>query len=172
MNSKNIVPAMVQIGYGIIGNVDGKFERSIVEIRKTGKVVFTGKCYLGSGTRINVHGTLTFGDNVSINGNTNICCLSTMEIGSGTLVSWDCLFMDTDFHKIYEDGKITNGNSSVKIGKNCWIGCRTIVLKNSEIPNGSVIGAGSLVCKKLGNKNSIYGGNPAKLLKENIRWEK
>lgn len=171
LNSKNIAPAMVQIGYGIVGNVDGKFERSIVEIRKPGKVVFDGKCCLGSGTRLNVHGNLSFGDNVRINGNSNICCLSDVEIGGGTIVSWDCLFMDTDFHKIYEDGKIVNENSPVKIGEKCWIGCRTTVLKGSEIPDGSVVGAGSLVCKKFDRKNSVYGGSPAKLLKENIIWE-
>lgn len=171
LNSKNISPAMVQIGYNFIRNLDGKFERSIVELRKPGKVVFSGKCCLGSGTRLNVHGTLTFGDNVRINGNSNICCFSDVEIGGGTIVSWDCLFMDTDFHKIYEDGKITNENSPIKIGKNCWIGCRATVLKGSEVPDGCVVGAGSLVCKKFGRKNSVYGGSPAKNLKENIRWE-
>ena len=166
-----VSPAMVQIGYNFIRNLDGKFERSIVELRKPGKVVFSGKCCLGSGTRLNVHGTLTFGDNVRINGNSNICCFSDVEIGGGTIVSWDCLFMDTDFHKIYEDGKITNENSPIKIGKNCWIGCRATVLKGSEVPDGCVVGAGSLVCKKFGRKNSVYGGSPAKNLKENIRWE-
>lgn len=171
MNSKNITSGMVQIGYNFIGNLDAKFERSIVEIRKPGKVVFEGRCSLGSGTRLNVHGKLRFGNGVQINGNSNICCLSDMEIGDGSLISWECLFMDSDFHKIYEDGKIANENSPVKIGKNCWIGCRTTVLKGSEVPDGSVVGAGSLVCKKFDTKNSAYAGSPAKLLKENIRWE-
>ena len=171
LNNKMVKPGMVQIGYEVVGNIDGKYERSIVEIRKTGKVIFDGVCCLGSGIRLNVHRTLQFGDNVRINGNTNICCFSSIEIGCNTLVSWDCIFMDTDFHKIYINEKVLNENSSITIGKNCWIGCRTIVLKGAEIPCGSVIGAGSLVCKKLDKENSIYGGNPVRLLKESIRWE-
>lgn len=162
---------MVQIGYEVTGNIDGKYERAIVEIGKSGKVIFDGKCCLGSGTRLNVYGTLRFGDNVRLNGNTNVCCFSDIEIGSNTLVSWDCLFMDTDFHKVYINEKIMNENSPIKIGRNCWIGCRTTVLKGCEIPCGSVVGAGSLVCKKFDKENAMYGGNPARLLKENVRWE-
>lgn len=171
LNSKTVRPAMVQIGYEVTGNIDGKYERAIVEIGKSGKVIFDGKCCLGSGTRLNVYGTLRFGDGVRISGNTNVCCFSDVEIGSNTLVSWDCLFMDTDFHKVYINEKIMNENSPIKIGRNCWIGCRTTVLKGSEIPCGSVVGAGSLVCKKFDKENAMYGGNPARLLKENVRWE-
>lgn len=171
MNSEIISPAMIQIGYKIVGNVDEKYERSIIEIRRHGKVIFDGKCYLGSGIRLNVCKELRFGDNVRINGNTNICCFSGVEIGRDVLVSWDCLFMDTDFHRVYINGKIANSNSSIKIGNNCWIGCRTTVLKGSEIPAGSVVGAGSLVCKQFDKENCIYAGNPARLLKDNVRWE-
>ena len=171
LNSDNIFPGMIQIGYNFIGNLDGKYERSIVEISKPGKVVFLGRASLGSGTRLNVHGTLSFGDSVTLNGNTNICCLSNVEIGEKTLVSWDCLFMDTDFHKIYVEENLINENKPITIGKNCWIGCRTTFLKGSELADNSVVGAGSLVNKKLNKENCIYAGNPAKMIKENVRWK-
>lgn len=171
LNSGFIKPAMVQIGYNAVGNIDPKYERSIIEISKNAKVVFNGRCFLGNGTRLNVHGKLSFDADVRLNGNTNVCCVKEISFGANSIVSWDCLFMDTDFHKVCFGGKIVNEPRPVSVGKNCWIGCRATILKSSNIPDGSVVGAGSLVCGKLTKKNAVYAGNPAKMIKENVRWE-
>jgi acetyltransferase-like isoleucine patch superfamily enzyme len=46
------------------------------------------------------------------------------------------------------------------IRDNCFIGMNTIILPNVEIGPNSVIGAGSVVTKKI-PQDSVYAGNPA-----------
>lgn len=172
MNSNFVKPGMIQIGYEGAGIIDSRYERTIIEISGDGRLVFQGRAFIGSASRLCTNGNLEFGSKVNVTGRSDFICFKNIKIGSGSLISWDCIFMDTDFHKICSDGKIVNGPQPIFVGENCWIGCRAAVLKGSNIPDGSVVGAGSVVCGKLAKGNSVYAGNPAKMIKENIRWEK
>lgn len=53
------------------------------------------------------------------------------------------------------------------IGKNCFIGARSLIMPGVEIGDNCVIGAGSVVTKSV-PPNCIVAGNPARILKENI----
>ena len=57
------------------------------------------------------------------------------------------------------------------IGDKVWIGCRTTILKGSVIPDGCVIGAGSLVTGKIFSPNTIIIGSPAKSVRTIDGWE-
>ncbi|MFI5222104.1 MAG: acyltransferase, partial [Bacteroidia bacterium] len=57
-------------------------------------------------------------------------------------------------------------SNGIKIGRNCWIGAKTTILDGADVQDGCVIAAGSLVIKGVYEKNSIYGGNPAKLIRK------
>ena len=52
----------------------------------------------------------------------------------------------------------------VTIGHNVWIGGRSVIIPGVTIGDGAVIAAGSVVTKNV-PANTIYGGNPAKLIK-------
>lgn len=54
-----------------------------------------------------------------------------------------------------------------RIGKNCFIGGRSMILPGVEIGDNSVIGAGSIVTKSVPPR-SLVAGNPAKVIRENI----
>lgn len=56
-------------------------------------------------------------------------------------------------------------NSSVHIGKNCWLGAGVLVMPGISIGDNSVIGAGSVVTKDI-PANVIAVGNPARVLRE------
>ena len=56
-------------------------------------------------------------------------------------------------------------NSSVRIGKNCWIGAGAIILPGVTIGDNVVIGAGSVVTKDIPS-NVVAVGNPCKILRE------
>lgn len=52
----------------------------------------------------------------------------------------------------------------VTIGHNVWIGGRAVILPGVTIGNGAVIAAGAVITKNV-PANTIYGGNPAQLIK-------
>ena len=54
-----------------------------------------------------------------------------------------------------------------RVGKNCFIGGRSLIMPGVEIGDNCVIGAGSVVTKSIPPR-SIAAGNPAKVLRENI----
>lgn len=55
----------------------------------------------------------------------------------------------------------------IKVGNNCWIGAKATFLDGSEIGNGCIVAAGTVVNGKFPD-NVIIGGIPAKILKNRI----
>ena len=52
----------------------------------------------------------------------------------------------------------------IVIGKNCFIGCNSIILKGTVLGDGCVVGAGAVVCGKF-EDNCVIAGNPAKVIR-------
>lgn len=52
----------------------------------------------------------------------------------------------------------------IKIGKNCFIGCNSIILKGTVLGDGCVVGAGAVVTGKF-EDNCVIAGNPARVIK-------
>lgn len=169
-NSGGVRTAMLTIGFGQVGIVDEKYERSIIQIG--GKLILNGKVNLGTGSKLCVTktGILTIGDNFINTAKTTIICDNKITIGNNVLVSWDTLIMDTDWHSVMNT--ITNETFScvgeISIGNNVWLGCRAVVLKNSCIPDGCIVAANALVNKSFVTRQTLLAGNPAKERKQNI----
>lgn len=98
--------------------------------------------------------------------------------GSNLVVGKDCMFstgisiMTADHHLIYDIDSLErlNSSKSIYIGDHVWIGQNSTILKGTKIDSGSIIGALSLVPGITIENNSIYAGNPAKMIKNNIFW--
>lgn len=164
---------MIRIGYGDIGIFDNKRSRTIWEV--AGKVTFEGNAEIGHGSKISVGetGQLVLGRNFAITAESAIIAYKKVTFGNDCLLSWDILIMDTDFHPITNaQSEIQNPPTEIVIGNNVWIGCRSLILKGSVIPDGSVIAANSLISKKLSGTNQVFGSQPLSVLAENIRWHK
>lgn len=54
-----------------------------------------------------------------------------------------------------------------RIGRNCFIGGRSLILPGVEIGDGCVVGAGSVVTKSV-PAGCLVAGNPARILREGI----
>ena len=59
----------------------------------------------------------------------------------------------------------------IHIGKNVWIGANSMVLPGVTIGDGAVIAAGAIVTKDV-PANTIFGGIPAKKIKNIPQYEK
>lgn len=161
---------MIQIGFGDVGIFDAKYSRSIWEVN--GFVEFQGVARLGHGTKISVgeNASLVLGKEVGITAETAIVCMKKISLGAGTLISWENLIMDTDFHCVVKHGEILNHPKEIKIGDRVWIGCRCTILKGSHIQSNTVVAAGSLITQAFMRENVIIGGVPAKILRYDIDW--
>jgi acetyltransferase-like isoleucine patch superfamily enzyme len=167
-----IKPALVRIGFDEVGIFDDKLSRCIWEVE--GMVVFRGRADFKHGSKLSVgkSGTIILGEDFRISSETAIIANGRMEFGYDCRLAWNILVMDTDFHKIKdENGKIINPAEPIIFGDRVWVGCRSLILKGTNIPNSCVIGANSLVNKTLEFENCLYAGNPVKPIKKNITWE-
>ena len=163
--------AQVFIGFGNVGIFDQRRRRTILEIE--GQLIFRGKAFIGHGSSICVKGIFIMGNNFKITAESKIICLKKIIFGDDCLISWDCLFMDTDFHQVYDfSNKKINDDREIIIGKNVWIGCRSLVLKGSMINDNSIISAQSKVNRKFNETNVIISGDPAEIVKKNINWKR
>lgn len=91
-------------------------------------------------------GQLTFGNSVFLNHGCQINCRCLISIGDGCEIGPNVLIFDHDHS--YRGGVLKDGGfqlGSVEIGKNCWIGAGTIILRGTTIGDGSVIAAGSVL---------------------------
>ena len=160
----------VKIGFGDVGIFDKYKRRTYLQI--TGCIRFKGKARIGHGSSLSVNGNLELGNNFVITAESKIICKKEIKFGENCLISWDCLFMDTDFHKINSKEKLhINIDKPIIIGNNVWIGCRNLILKGTKISDNSVVSANSKVNKSFEETNVILSGNPACVIKRNISWE-
>jgi len=162
--------AHIRLGFGDIGIFDKHRSRGIWFVQ--GRIIFNGRADIGHSVKINVHetGELVIGDGFIVNAETSIICRKQIIFGTGNLVSWQCMITDTDFHQLGKDGQKINADAPIRFGDHVWIGMRAIVLKDTTVANGVVIGAGSLAVGRLEQENTVYAGNPAMPIKTNINW--
>lgn len=114
------------------------------------------------------NGAIRIGNNVGISGST-IYARDGIEIGDNTLIGANVKIFDNDFHSLNTYERINDDYSNlktipVKIGKNCFIGCNSIILKGTQLGDNCIVGAGSVVSGKYEN-DCVIGGNPAKVIR-------
>lgn len=161
---------------GII-NVRGKFilncsfrnlESAIgfIELGKNSSIDVLEKFRIYSGYHIILlnEAKLTLGSGY-INRNVKIRCYESISIGLNVAISENVSIWDSDAHLL--EGSVQT--KPIVIGDNVWIGTNCIILKGVTIGNGAVIAAGSVVNKDV-EPNCLYGGVPAKKIKENVNW--
>lgn len=110
--------------------------------------------------------TLFIGSDCEFGDNTHIVALRQVEIGNNVLIASKCFISDTD-HGCYKGPDISDLNvppskrelvsKPVRIGSNVWIGENAVILAGSDIGDGCIIGANSIVSRFI-PKNSVVAG--------------
>lgn len=175
LNGKVVLPekvetAMVKIGFGDVGHYDRKHSRSIWQV--SGRVSFGGKASIGHGSKLSIRGDLTLGADFNMTAESTIVCAKSIRFGNDCLLSWDILVMDTDEHPLYDkEHKRINPDRPIIVGNHVWIGCKCVLLKGAEIPDSTVLAAGTLLTSAFSGEQQVIGGNPPSILKREVRWE-
>jgi acetyltransferase-like isoleucine patch superfamily enzyme len=85
-------------------------------------------------------------------------------IGDACMIAHGVYISDADWHGIYDRAEPVGNTKPVILEDNVWIGDSAIICKGVTIGKNSIIGAGAVVTKNV-PQNSIFAGNPAKLVK-------
>lgn len=137
-----------------------------------GDIIFHGHCHIGNNSAIavGVHGKIEFGENFQATTTFRIASQFNIMFKENVSFGWDCLVMDSDFHKLTKiSGGYTKGYGAIKVETNTWFGNGVLVLKNSYIPKCCVVGARSVISGKLDIPSySLVSGNPATLKKTGV----
>lgn len=158
-------------------------KRPILNINKTAKIIIGSGCTINSDNHdyhINMFAKCKFyadrpnaiikiGDNCRIHG-TCIHAFNSVSIGDNCLIAANTTIIDANGHSLSMDNPkdrlfLSDAGRPIMIGDNVWIGANCVILGGVTIGAGSVISAGSVVKGNVPAK-SIYGGNPAILLKQ------
>jgi len=155
-----------------------------------GSVIYTPITILGEGNEVSI------GENcILLGGITLKCHRSVLKIGSK--VTWgsvnlmmhesntiiigdDCMFstnifMDvSDMHSIYDlnTNMRINPSEPIVLGSHVWVGYGVTLLRGTTIANGSIVGAGSVVKGAFNDADCIIAGNPGRVVKRGIRWDR
>ncbi len=95
------------------------------------------------------------------------------NIGAFCMFSYGITIFNTDGHPIFDlkSHEIINYVKNVSIGEHVWVGAYAKILKNTVIPDDSIIGYGSVVAGKFTVPHTSIAGNPACVVRENISWD-
>lgn len=161
---------------GISGSETGLLikNKSLLYIHNGGKIFVNGSVCLSRGCYVEANnGVIVFGNNVKMNTGFYIESeKSKIEIGNDCSFGWNCVVKNCDGHKIISDGVELENSGDIHIGNRCWICSEASLLKNAYLPDNCVLAYKSLLTKKLSDKQScLYAGFPARIVKENIKWD-
>lgn len=98
---------------------------------------------------------------------------ANITVGEDCMFSNNIFIRTSDSHPIYdaETNEIINPAKGVVIGNHVWLAANSKIFKGTIVGDGSVIGAYSLVTKKI-PQNCIAAGIPARVVKENVCWSR
>jgi len=143
-------------------------KKDFTHINIPGKLNIGGKVIIGRGCRLYIPGTCNLND-CYINSLCMLYIAHKLEIGNGSIIAWDCTFLDDDWHEIIYSDQVEK-DPAIIIGQHVWVGCGATFLKGSGIGDNSVVAADSVVTKRF-PANVLIGGNPAKIVKKNVSWQ-
>jgi tetrahydrodipicolinate N-acetyltransferase len=158
--------------------------RLLVGTRQVGATACS--VFLGRGARLTVHGSaeifrgtriliddgahLEIGPGSYINYNSTVSCFDHIKIGAQCAISWNTNILDANTHELIVNGAARPRSRPIVIGDRVWIGTGAIILSGVHIGDGAVVAAGSVVTSDVPAR-AVVGGNPARVIQEDVTWQ-
>ncbi|KAB0504867.1 acyltransferase [Pseudomonas moorei] len=133
------------------------------------KSKLTGTIKIGKGCRLQIGEGLTSTGGLKI----HLSEGKSIHIGNDCMLGINVNIYNHDYHPIFSasTGKRLNYSKDVIIKDRVWLANNVTILKGSIINSGSAIGIGSIVNCEI-PKNCIAAGSPARVIKEDIIWDR
>ncbi|MBQ7968414.1 MAG: acyltransferase [Clostridia bacterium] len=134
-----------------------------------------GVIYLGKNMKIDSvsviasnGGFISLGDSVGIGKNNIIVSQEKIVIGDGVILSPNVFIYDHDHEFDYKSGvKVKDyRRESIVIGKNCWIGANTVILRGTHIGDNCLVGAGCVLKWNYPNGSKIIQKRQTTIIEE------
>ena len=123
---------------------------------------------IASGVRFGSGKKISIGNNSGIGENSYLVAMDTITIGDDVMIAPEVMIL-TGGHAYSNPELLLRKQLSliapIEIGNDCWISARVIILPGVSITNRVIIAAGSVVTKTI-SESGIYGGNPARKIKD------
>lgn len=137
-------------------------------VEKGASLTIGDNCFIGESCYIKCFGgNINIGQDVSINSKSYLNGCGDIKIGNNTRIGTQTIIIASN-HQFGDPNTLIKDSitkKGIEIGENIWFGARVTVLDGVEICNDSIVGACSLVSKKLESKG-IYVGVPVKMIKK------
>jgi acetyltransferase-like isoleucine patch superfamily enzyme len=119
---------------------------------------------------ISDHARINICDRVGLSG-TTIVSYTSVEIGEECMLGADVTIFDTDFHPIApsdrRSAKLNLAKSKqITIGRNVFVGYRSVIMKGVAIGSNSVISAGTIITKDVDENTVVSSGE--QVVKRNL----
>lgn len=122
---------------------------------------------------------IVVGEGTSFHGRGGYPVHIVSDEGSGILIGKDCMLSkdiqirSSDSHSIVDlTGKRLNPAEDVVIGDHVWVCFGATLLKGTHIPGHCVVAADAVCTKKYSEEHCVVAGNPAKVVKRDIDWDR
>lgn len=141
--------------------------------RNYGKIVFKGECKIGNDCAVicGKKGRIEFGKAFRATAGLRLVSEYGITFGQNVLVGWGNVFIDTNFHPLYdmEKKKFKNAFSPITIGDDNWFGMNCLAMPGVTTPGHCIFGARTIVTRG-GQYESycVHGGSPVRVLSRNI----
>lgn len=139
------------------------------------EIVIGERCFLVGDYRcLNDRCVLHIGDDTtSLGSRVHLHEAGAVTIGRDCMFSGDTRIGNSDVHSVIDlaTQKRINGARDVRIDDHVWLSFGVVVMKGVHIGAGSVVGACSVVTRKL-PAHCAAGGSPAKVLRTNVTWNR
>ena len=153
-----IRPGMIRMGFNMVSI----YPQNGVTIENRGTMVFHGTCNIGNDSYLSVgsRSKVVFGDSFTATASFKLASHYGMTFGDKVSIGWNCMFIDTDFHRLTrDDGKKVKAYGKINVGNNVWFGNNCIVMKKTVVPEFTTIAAGTMLSQKLNTPQKAVVGN-------------
>ncbi len=130
-----------------------------------------GTVQIQRGTRvfINDGAVLEMGAGTYINDCSTVTCFERITLLPEAGISWDCNVLDAAVHEILVAGEGRPRSEPIVLGRRAWIGTGSIVLPGVHVGDHAIVAAGSVVTADVA-AGTLVGGNPARVIYEDVDW--